>query len=80
VGEESRRHRQESEGEGMKLSVLIKELQYNFDEFGDVEVQLQNNFDEVSKGIGGNESFFIIPEKYLAEDGGQMINIRSWPY
>jgi len=61
----------------MKLSKLIAELENVKKEYGDVEVQLQNNPDP-GEPIVGYESFFIVPEDY--EEERTICNLRTWPY
>jgi len=58
----------------MKISDLVKDLQYLHGIHGDVEVELQ----------GENQTdcfFYIIPEEYESEMGVEVIvKLRNWPY
>ena len=58
----------------MKLKFLLAELEAIKAEHGDdVECCLQD-------GDIAHESFFVVPEEYIKDDGGWCVNIRSWPY
>jgi len=60
----------------MKISEIIKELQYVKDTHGEIEVILQD-------GEIAYESFFIIPEHYNDDGAGKeamLCSLRWWPY
>lgn len=65
----------------MEIDKVIAELKHIRREYGNIEVCLQgplighSNGDTPSYG-----SFFIVPEEHIRKDGGQIVNIRTWPY
>lgn len=66
----------------MKLSDLIKELQNIRDEQPpgvDLEVYFQAPPFELGPSVG-HEQFFVLAEDYSPEDGGRVVNLRTWPY
>jgi len=60
----------------MKISVLIEELQYVLESYGDIEAQLQNSPSD-NELIINEAQFFVVPEEY---EDGFFCNIRTWPY
>jgi len=62
----------------MKISDVIKELEFVREKYGEIEVALQNNPRKQEDHVVGYESFFIVPEEY--EEVGFVCNIRNWPY
>jgi len=62
----------------MKLSELIKELEYVKTNHGDIDCELQVAPGDVAyETITGHPAFFIVPEQY---DDGWQCNLRAWPY
>ena len=62
----------------MKISKLITQLEEVQNEYGDIEVALQDAPNNPEVPITAYESFFVVVEDY--PDDGPMCNMRWWPY